>query len=148
MRALVCLLTLWALPVLAQNASDVDLAKALAQCSAQVSKFGEFGVQQKQLSTEAALRLGDTAAIYSQASAALSSDELAQQNIGEASYREIVTMRLSTRSGETPTYLNFLSGRAQSCKELFAKNESYLSPRIEAFAQQQKKRPDLGIGKQ
>ncbi len=132
MRALVCLLSIWALPLFAQNAADTELAKSLAQCSAQVSKFGEFGVQQKQLNAEAAHRLDATAAVYWQASAALSSDEEAQQSVGEASYREIVTMRLSTRSGETPVYLNFLTGRVQNCKELFEKNEPYLSPRINA----------------
>ncbi len=138
MRALACLLLLWAPTLFAQNAADTELAKSFAQCSAQLSKFGEFGLQQKQLSAEAALRLNDIAAVYSQASAALSSDELAKQNMSEASYREIVTMRLSTRSGETSVYLNFLSGRVQSCKELFEKNESYLSPRIKAFVQRLK----------
>jgi hypothetical protein len=139
MRALVCLLSLWALPLFAQNSTDTELAKSLAQCSAQVSKFGEFGVQQKQLSAEAARSFVDLAAVYLQASAALSSDELAKQSVGDASYREIVTMRLSTRSGETPTYLGFLSARVQSCKELLAENKSYLAPRIEAFLQRQPK---------
>jgi uncharacterized membrane protein YccC len=139
MRALACLLSLWAWPLFAQDAADTELAKTLAQCSAQVSKFCEFGVQQKQLNAEAAHRLDATAAVYLQASAALSSDEEAKRSVGEASYREIVTMRLSTRSGETPVYLNFLSGRVQNCKELFAKNESYLAPRIEAFLQRQPK---------